>query len=112
MSGILLTPLACPPPRTPPGNLSAPLLDVKQAMPTVIFLEWSPVEDATYYNLLIRKQGGFGDTQELMVYGESIIVTDLSPNSTYCLTVLAFYTAASGPESEPVCVQTGQGVPQ
>ncbi|KAM4552488.1 fibronectin-like isoform 2-T2 [Odontesthes bonariensis] len=90
----------------------APLLDVKQATPTVIFLEWSPMEDATYYNLLIRKQGSLSDTQELMVYGESMIVTDLSPNSTYCLTVLAFYTAASGPESEPVCVQTGQGVPQ
>ncbi|KAM9719839.1 uncharacterized protein fndc7rs1 [Menidia menidia] len=93
------------------GSLSAPLLHVKQAAPTVVFLQWSPVEDAAYYSLLIRRQGSFNDTQEMTVYGESIILTDLSPTSTYCLSVLAFYTAARGPESEPVCVQTGLGVP-
>nr|XP_046264816.1 mucin-4-like [Scatophagus argus] len=88
------------------GGLSAPELDVTQAMSTVIFAEWSQVEAASHYSLVIRKQGSSIETQELMVYGESIILTELSPNSTYCLSVLARNSASSGPESEPVCVQT------
>ncbi|XP_041848242.1 uncharacterized protein LOC121644412 [Melanotaenia boesemani] len=94
------------------GSFSAPILDVTQTTPTVFFLQWSPVEDASYYKMVIRKQGSSIKNQELTVYGESIIVSDLSPNSTYCLSVLAIYTAAMGPESEPVCVQTGQGLRQ
>ncbi|XP_069013286.1 fibronectin type III domain-containing protein 7-like [Embiotoca jacksoni] len=94
------------------GVFSPPVLDVKQPMSTVVFIEWSQVEGASHYNLAIRKQGSSSEDQELTVYGESIIVTDLSPNSTYCFAASAVYSADSGPESEPVCVPTGQGLPQ
>ncbi|XP_071348392.1 LOW QUALITY PROTEIN: pneumococcal serine-rich repeat protein-like [Trachinotus anak] len=94
------------------GGLSAPVLDVTQAMSTVIFVEWSQVEATSYYTLLIKKQDRSSNPQELTVYGENIILTDLSPNSNYCFSVSASNSAASGPESEPVCVQTGAGLPQ
>lgn len=81
-------------------------------MSTVIFVEWSQVEAASHYNLVIKKQDRSSNPQELTVYGESIIVTDLSPSSAYCFSVSASNEAASGPESEPVCVQTGAGLPQ
>ncbi|XP_054888996.1 serine-rich adhesin for platelets-like [Poeciliopsis prolifica] len=92
------------------GNIPAPLLDVKQPSPSILFLRWSPVEGASFYNLLIRNQGGSDDDQELTVYGESIIVSELRPGSAYCLSVLAVTADMSGPESEPVCVQIGQGI--
>ncbi|XP_044075214.1 uncharacterized protein LOC122886733 [Siniperca chuatsi] len=92
------------------GVLSAPVLDVKQPTPTVVFVEWSRVDAASHYSLVIRKQGSSSEPQELSVYGESIFLTDLSPDSTYCFSVSA--RTASGPQSEPVCVQTGQGLPQ
>ncbi|XP_047445276.1 mucin-4-like [Mugil cephalus] len=95
------------------SGLSAPVLDVTQAMSTVIFIEWSQAEAASHYSLLVKKQGSTGERQELTVYGESIILTDLSPDSNYCFTVTAIYAQAdSGAESEPVCVQTGQGFSQ
>ncbi|XP_032422074.1 uncharacterized protein LOC116722071 [Xiphophorus hellerii] len=92
------------------GNIPAPLLDVKQPSPSILFLQWSPVEGASFYNLLIRNQGSSADDQELTVYGESIIVSELSPDSAYCLSVLAVIADVSGPESEPVCVQIGQRI--
>lgn len=92
----------------PAGSLSAPVLDVTQAMAAVIVAEWSAVDTASHYSLVITQQGGPGEPQELTVYGESIIVTDLSPNSTYCFSVSAKSPTTSGPESEPVCLQTGQ----
>lgn len=89
------------------------MLDVTQMTPTFIVAEWSQVDAASYYSLVIRKQGSSSEPQELTVYGESIILTDeLSPSSTYCLSVSARNSATGGPESEPVCVQTGQGLPQ
>ncbi|XP_021178304.2 fibronectin type III domain-containing protein 7 [Fundulus heteroclitus] len=95
------------------GDLSAPLLDVTHALPTIVFLQWSPVEDASFYSLLVRKQGSSDDSQELTVYGESVILSDLSPDSAYCFSVSASNAAdVSGPESEPVCVQTGRGTTQ
>ncbi|XP_014840249.1 PREDICTED: uncharacterized protein LOC106916456 [Poecilia mexicana] len=92
------------------GNIPAPVLDVKQPSPSILFLQWSPVEGASFYNLLIRNQGGSDDDQELTVYGESIIVSELSPDSAYCLSVMAVIADVSGPESEPVCVQIGQRI--
>ncbi|XP_033993889.1 receptor-type tyrosine-protein phosphatase beta-like isoform X2 [Trematomus bernacchii] len=94
------------------GGLPAPVLHVKQALPTVIFLEWSPVEAASQYSLLIRKQDSSRESEEITVQGESIILTDLIPNSAYCFSVSAEYTATSGPQSEPVCVQTAQELSQ
>lgn len=79
-------------------------------MSSVIFLEWSQVDAASHYSLVIRKQvtsESRSEPQELTVYGESVILDDLSPNSTYCLSVSARTSATIGPESEPVCVQTG-----
>ncbi|MED6260228.1 hypothetical protein ATANTOWER_008551, partial [Ataeniobius toweri] len=94
------------------GNIPAPLLDVTQAFPTIVFLQWSPVKNASFYRLLIRKQGSSDDNQALTVYGERIILSDLSPNSAYCFSILAVKADVIGPESEPVCVQTGQGLTQ
>ncbi|XP_034052024.1 receptor-type tyrosine-protein phosphatase beta-like isoform X2 [Gymnodraco acuticeps] len=94
------------------NRLPAPVLNVKQALPTVIFLEWSPVEAASQYSLLIRKQDSSRESEEITVQGESIILTDLIPNSAYCFSLSAEYTATSGPESEPVCVQTAQDLSQ
>ncbi|KAK5888908.1 hypothetical protein CesoFtcFv8_014958 [Champsocephalus esox] len=94
------------------NGLPAPVLNVKQALPTVIFLEWSPVEAASQYSLLIRKQDSSRESEEITVQGESIILTDLIPNSAYCFSVSAEYAATSGPESEPVCVQTAQDLSQ
>lgn len=90
------------------GGLSAPVLDITHAMASLIFAEWSEVDGASEYSLLIRKQGSSDAAEELTVLGESVVVTDLSPSSTYCLSVMARNSASTGPESEPVCVQTGQ----
>ncbi|XP_063741193.1 uncharacterized protein LOC134865541 [Eleginops maclovinus] len=94
------------------GGLPAPVLNVNQALATVIFLEWSPVEAASQYSLVIMKQDSSSESEEITVQGESIIVTDLIPNSAYCFSVSAGYTATSGPKSEPVCVQTAQELSQ
>ncbi|KAM9349923.1 fibronectin [Symphorus nematophorus] len=90
------------------GSLSAPVLTVTQPMSTVIFLEWSEVSGASSYNLVKSKQGSSSECEELTVYGESTILTDLSKSSTYCFTVEARNSTTSGPQSEPVCVQTGK----
>ncbi|XP_030607407.1 fibronectin type III domain-containing protein 7-like [Archocentrus centrarchus] len=94
------------------GSISAPVLDITHATPTVIFIEWSKVKPASFYSLLVIKQGSAYEHHHLTVYGESIILTDLSPNSTYCFSVLAIYSDTSGPESEPICMRTDQGLPQ
>ncbi len=93
---------------SPTGDLTVPVLNVTNATPTVFLIEWSEVEAASHYYLFIRKQGDTSESQEMMVYSDNIILTDLSPNSTYCFSVAARNSASSGPESEPVCVQTGQ----
>lgn len=48
------------------------------------------------------------EPQLLTVYGEEVILDDLEPNSIYCVTVSAKSSSASGPESHPVCILTGQ----
>lgn len=96
---------------SPTEGLSTPELSVTQATSTVIFLEWSQVDAASHYSLVIRKQDNSeagSEPQELTVYGENVILDDLSPKSTYCLSVSARNSATSGPESEPVCVQTAE----
>ncbi|XP_056277189.1 fibronectin-like [Pseudoliparis swirei] len=89
------------------GGLSAPVLNVTQAMPTVIFIEWSPIAAASHYSLVIKEQSSSREPQTITVQGESIILTDLRLHAAYCFSVSAEAEAASGPESEPVCVQTG-----
>ncbi|XP_067331701.1 fibronectin-like [Channa argus] len=91
------------------GGLLAPVLRVIQRTSKVIFVEWSQVDAASHYNLVIRMQGSSTKPRELTVYEEHIILTDLSPNSTYCLSVSAGTSETTGPESEPLCTQTRQG---
>lgn len=91
---------------------SAPLLVVTQVTSTTIILQWPPVKGASFYNVLIRRQDSSEQNQELNVYGESTVLTDLSPDSTYCFSVFAVYTDKSGPESESVCAQTYQELTQ
>ncbi|XP_033507400.2 uncharacterized protein LOC117272533 [Epinephelus lanceolatus] len=92
------------------GHLPAPVLNVTQ-VESVIVIEWSQVDDATHYNLVIRNQGSSSEHQEMTVYGERVLLTDLSLNSNYCFSVSAENSATSGPESEPVCVKQGRGFP-
>lgn len=91
---------------------SAPLLVVKQVTSTIIVLQWPPVKHASFYNVLISRQDSPEQHQNLNVYGESIVLTDLSPDSTYCFSVFAVYGEKSGAESESVCAQTYQELPQ
>lgn len=93
----------------PTEGLSAPVLRVTSTSATVIFIEWSQVDAASHYTLVIRKQGS-SRKRELTVEAESIILNDLSPNCTYCFSVSARNSHTSGPESEPVCAQTEQGL--
>ncbi|CAI5641408.1 unnamed protein product [Oreochromis niloticus] len=93
------------------GSISAPVLDVTHTTSTVISITWSKVEGASYYSLLVIKQSRSHEHQQLTVYGESVMLTDMRPNATYCISVLAIYRDASGPESEPICVQTDSGLP-
>lgn len=88
------------------------MLDVTHTTSTVISITWSKVEGASYYSLLVIKQSRSHEHQQLTVYGESIMLTDMRPNATYCISVLAIYADASGPESEPICVRTESGLPQ
>lgn len=93
------------------GTLHAPAVEVTQAVSTVAFLQWSQVKAAAYYNLVIWKQGPpqvDSERQVLTVYGEEVILDDLKANSIYCVTVSAQTSFASGPESHPVCILTGQ----
>lgn len=73
--------------------------------------EW-PQEDVandTAYKLVISQQRANSEPpQELIVLGQSYILTDLSPNSTYCLTVSAWSETNVGPASDAVCLETGQ----
>lgn len=93
------------------GSLQAPEVTVTQAASTVAFLQWSEVKAASHYSLLIRKQGHpqvDSKPQKLTVYGEQVILDKLKPNSIYCVTVSAQSSSASGPESHPLCILTGQ----
>ncbi|KAM9458117.1 fibronectin type III domain-containing protein 7-like [Salvelinus alpinus] len=75
-----------------------------------VLVEWSRVKGAAYYTLVVQEQSSrprhASRSHILTVYGESSIVTDLNPSSTYCLSVSAQTEASKGPYSEPVCVET------
>lgn len=80
-------------------------VNVTRVTSTFIYLEWFPADEDATYTVIIRKQGGpMADTepQKLTVIGSKTFVMDLSPNSTYCLSV----STGEEPESEPVYVQT------
>uniref|UniRef100_A0A674DRB0 Uncharacterized LOC115157442 n=1 Tax=Salmo trutta TaxID=8032 RepID=A0A674DRB0_SALTR len=91
-------------------GLSMPEVRVTVETLNVLLVEWSPVKGAAYYTLVVREQSSrprhASRSQILTVYGESSIVTDLNPSSTYCLSVSAQTEASRGPYSEPVCVET------
>ncbi|XP_061652447.1 uncharacterized protein LOC133488520 [Phyllopteryx taeniolatus] len=92
------------------GGLSAPVLNITRATSTVVVAEWAHDDAATEYKLLIMQQQGGSESpqEELTVLGQRVILTDLSPDSAYCLTVSARNGTDVGPESEPVCLETGQ----
>ncbi|XP_034469740.1 fibronectin type III domain-containing protein 7-like [Hippoglossus hippoglossus] len=94
------------------GDLSAPVLHITQIASTVVLVKWETEDDTSQHSLVRRKQDSSSPPEELTVYGGMILVTELSPNSNYCFTVSASGSVTSGPESEPVCVQTGPGLPQ
>ncbi|KAM6948324.1 uncharacterized protein fndc7rs1 [Aplochiton taeniatus] len=89
------------------GGSSAPVVRVTVETPTVLLVEWSPVAGASQYSLMVGPQGNSLRAQILTVIGESTIITDLVPDSSYCLLVSAKTPAGHGPYSEPACVQMG-----
>ncbi|KAL0966455.1 hypothetical protein UPYG_G00295500 [Umbra pygmaea] len=95
-------------------GLAMPEVQVTLEMPTNLLVEWSPVEGAAYYSLMIKEQRArprhASQPQIRTVYGNSIIVRDLKPSTTYCLSMSAQTDASQGPFSEPVCVETGSPV--
>ncbi|XP_019712180.1 receptor-type tyrosine-protein phosphatase beta-like [Hippocampus comes] len=88
-----------------------PVLNVSLLTNSLVMAEW-PQEDVandTAYKLVISQQRANSESpQELIVLGQSYILTDLSPNSTYCLTVSAWSETNVGPASDSVCLETGQ----
>ncbi|XP_028283268.1 fibronectin type III domain-containing protein 7-like [Parambassis ranga] len=50
--------------------MNAPVLDIKQPVPTAVFIEWSKVEAASYYTILIKKQGSSSEVQEMTIESE------------------------------------------
>ncbi|XP_030016445.1 uncharacterized protein LOC115437357 [Sphaeramia orbicularis] len=89
-------------------GLSAPILKVTP-YGTVLFLEWSKVNGASFYNLVVKKQDSISEPEVLTVNGEQMILNeeDLQLNINYCITVSASASETSdpGPESSPVCAK-------
>lgn len=80
-------------------------LNITHVTSTFIYLEWFPGDEDATYTVIVRKQGGpMVDTEprKLTVIGSKVFVMDLSPRSTYCLSV----STEEEPDSDPVCVQT------
>ncbi|CAL8324046.1 unnamed protein product [Arctogadus glacialis] len=83
--------------------LSVPIVSVIVEGSTVLVVKWSPVRGVDFYSLVISQQN---NTQTLRVDGEKTMLTDLSPDSTYCLSVRAESSSTVGSYSKPQCVQT------
>ncbi|XP_062337096.1 fibronectin type III domain-containing protein 7-like [Osmerus eperlanus] len=92
------------------GGRLVPTVRVSVETSTTLLVDWSSVPGAETYTLVVREQGVSGRPQVLTVYGESSILTDLRPASTYCVSVSAWGPAAPGPYSQPVCVELSPGV--
>ncbi|XP_030219750.1 uncharacterized protein LOC115548942 isoform X4 [Gadus morhua] len=83
--------------------LSVPIVSVIVEGSTVLVVKWPPVRGVDFYSLVISQQN---NTQTLRVDGEKTMLTDLSPDSTYCLSVRAESSSTVGSYSKPQCVQT------
>lgn len=71
-------------------------------------VEWPKVEGATRYSVVITEQGVSDSVEEYDVQdGESIYLTDLSPDTLYCISVTAMTSDdTSGSVFAPICVRT------
>ncbi|XP_048832460.1 uncharacterized protein LOC125708743 isoform X2 [Brienomyrus brachyistius] len=76
---------------------------------TSLHIRWSTVGGATIYTLTVRPDSSRQPVRPMLipVYGGSHTVTDLEPNTRYCVSLSATVASASGPFSEPSCVRTG-----
>lgn len=74
-----------------------------------LHVRWSTVGGASYYTLMVRPDSGRQPVRPMLipVHGESHTVTDLEPNTRYCVSLSATTASASGPFSEPSCMRTG-----
>ena len=88
---------------SPTAALSVPIVSVIVEGSTVLVVKWPPVRGVDFYSLVISQQN---NTQTLRVDGEKTMLTDLSPDSTYCLSVRAESSSTVGSYSKPQCVQT------
>ncbi|XP_077412087.1 fibronectin type III domain-containing protein 7-like [Vanacampus margaritifer] len=96
------------------GGHSAPILHILQPTDLTAVVEWpqdaaAAAADDVAYKLVITQLRCDSELAEVLtVIGQSYILTDLSPSSTYCLTVSTMNETVIGPESECVCFNTGQ----
>ncbi|XP_072525550.1 uncharacterized protein [Salminus brasiliensis] len=88
-------------------ELSSPQAQFTMVTADSLWLEWTRVEGAEFYSLLIREQSSSAEPVYMTVYGEASIISDLKPATTYCVSLSATTPSSSrGPYSESVCVRT------
>ncbi|KAL7851296.1 hypothetical protein AOLI_G00216520 [Acnodon oligacanthus] len=92
--------------QTEMGELTSPQASFTMVTADAVWLEWTHVEGAEFYSLLIREQSSSSKPVVMTVYGEASIIPELKPATTYCVSLSARNSYSSGPYSEPACVQT------
>ncbi|XP_036412774.1 mucin-5AC-like [Colossoma macropomum] len=88
------------------GELTSPQASFTMVTADAVWLEWTHVEGAEFYSLLIREQSSSSKPVVMTVYGETSIIPELKPATMYCISLSARNSYSSGPYSEPACVQT------
>ncbi|KAK6188600.1 hypothetical protein SNE40_004745 [Patella caerulea] len=101
-------------PGSAPRNVRA-----RAASSTTIVVSWNQPEIPNgaiqgykvFYSLTPEKPIFFWDSQEVTNNNQVTTISNLKPNETYTITVLAYSSIGQGPMSHPVQVLTTQGVP-
>ncbi|XP_066528003.1 fibronectin-like [Hoplias malabaricus] len=88
--------------------LLVPEVKVVQLTGMTLHVEWAPVLGASYYTLIL-KEGSHPHSfsNKLTIYGEIKDITDLEPNTHYCVFLSAKNSITQSAYSSPVCVTTG-----
>lgn len=74
---------------------------------TAIYVEWSPVVDATEYIVIIKKEGSPGLFKLVTVVGEeSCTVGDLESSTRYCVSIKAKNAMQDSTISKSTCITT------
>uniref|UniRef100_A0A3B4CMI2 Fibronectin type-III domain-containing protein n=1 Tax=Pygocentrus nattereri TaxID=42514 RepID=A0A3B4CMI2_PYGNA len=92
--------------QTEMGELTSPQASFTMVTADAVWLEWTHVEGADFYSLLIREQSRSSKPVVMTVYGEASIIPELKPATMYCVSLSARNSYSSAPYSEPACVET------